>query len=70
VSLLSFNVGVEIGQVAIVGTVWVLLLLVERGSRRLARYGRNATAFGAIVIAAIWTGERALSLAQLLLVSV
>ena len=69
VSLLSFNVGVEIGQVAIVGAVWVLLLLVERGSTRLARYGRNAVAIGAIVIAAVWTGERAVGLAQLLLAS-
>jgi hypothetical protein len=67
VSLVSFNVGVEIGQVAIVAVAWSALLLIERGSRRVAVYGRNGISLAAIAIAALWTGERLMGLAQMAL---
>ncbi|MGI9382017.1 MAG: HupE/UreJ family protein [Methyloligellaceae bacterium] len=59
VSLASFNVGVEIGQVAIVVLVWPLLVLGQRYWPRGSRFGRNAVAAGCIAVAAVWTVERA-----------
>ena len=67
VSLLSFNAGVEVGQLAIVASAWGLLMLVARGSQRAAGYGRAAISIGAIGIAALWTGERASGLLLLML---
>lgn len=67
VSLLSFNVGVEIGQVAIVAVAWGALRALERGSRRAALYGRTAISLGAIAVAVLWTGERLVGLAQMAL---
>ncbi len=58
ISLVSFNVGVEIGQVAIILAVWPLLYLLERRWPRWARAGRIAIAVPCIAIAALWTGER------------
>lgn len=65
VSLLSFNLGVEIGQVAVVAAVWPLLLLVDRYLKRVAQPGRAAVAFACIAVAALWTGERVMALIAL-----
>ncbi len=58
VSLLSFNLGVELGQIAIVLAVWPLLHLVQRHRPTWARAGRVAIALPCIAVAALWTGER------------
>ena len=43
-SLLAFNLGVEIGQVAIVLAIWPLLMMVDRRGARFAHAGRWAVA--------------------------
>ena len=58
VSLLSFNVGVEIGQLLIVSVAWFLLLAVQRANRRFAIGMRAAVATGSIGIACVWAVER------------
>ena len=59
-SLLSFNLGVELGQLAIVALVYPAILLLERASGRAAAASRWAVALGCILVAAVWTGERVL----------
>lgn len=56
VSLVSFNVGIELGQAMIVAVVFPLLLLIRR-----ARWGMHAQAAGAACAAGIglfWFAER------------
>lgn len=65
VSLLSFNLGVELGQIAIVAAVWWFLLLVDRYLRRLAQTGRAGIAFACIAVAALWAGQRVMTLVAL-----
>lgn len=57
-SLLSFNVGVEIGQLAIVLVAWPALLLLRRLNVTAWQYSRLALALACIVIAGYWTYER------------
>jgi len=57
-SLLSFNVSVEIGQLAIVLAFWPTLLLLEKVSVRSWHTTRLAIAFACIGIAGYWTVER------------
>ena len=61
-SLLAFNVGVEIGQVAIVTCVWVVLLAINRIGNSLLIFTRWAVALPCIVISAIWATERFMGL--------
>jgi hypothetical protein len=56
--LLSFNLGVEIGQVALILLVWPTLQLAEQWIPRYALYGRVAVVAPAVAIAAVWTVER------------
>ena len=63
-SLLAFNLGVELGQVAVVLAAWPLLLLADRYSAPLASAGRWAVAAPCIAIATWWAGERALQVLQ------
>ena len=57
-SLLAFNVGVEIGQLAIALCIWPLLwLIAQRQPNRMAAV-RFALAVPCIVVAAIWIGQR------------
>ncbi len=63
-SLLSFNLGVEIGQIAIVVLVWPLFWLLARRGDKPANIARWAVALPCIAIAAVWSVERALLLAQ------
>lgn len=65
VSLLSFNLGVELGQIVIVAAVWPLLTLVDRYLKRLSQPGRAAIAFTCIAVAALWTGQRVMALLAL-----
>ncbi len=60
-SLLAFNVGVEIGQLSIILAAWPAFLLLRRLSDRAWRVGRIGIAAGCIAVAALWTGQRALS---------
>ncbi len=68
-SLLAFNVGVEIGQLAIVLATWPLFRLTERLSLTSWQYLRGAVAFACAAAALFWTGERMLSIMQSLSVS-
>ena len=65
-SLLSFNLGVEIGQLAIVVLIWPLFWLLGRRSERWRQAGQWAVALPCIVIATYWASQRALLLAQTL----
>ena len=64
VGLVSFNIGVELGQIAIVLAVWPLLYLLDRFRPLWARRGRIAIAVPCIAVAALWTGERLAALLQ------
>ncbi|UCH75350.1 MAG: HupE/UreJ family protein [Rhodospirillales bacterium] len=59
-SLLAFNVGVEIGQLAIILAAWPAFRLIERWSSQAWRVGQVGTAAGCIAVAAMWTGQRVL----------
>ena len=61
-SLLAFNVGIEVGQLVIVLAIWPLLMFVaKRFPKRIAAV-RWAVALPCILVATIWTGERAVQL--------
>ncbi len=57
-SLLAFNVGVEIGQIVIVLTTWLLLYIVGRLNRRAASLSRYLIAVGCVLMALYWVVER------------
>jgi hypothetical protein len=57
-SLLAFNVGVEIGQLAIVLAVWPLFHLMRFMNFRVWRVAQIGSAVGCIGVASIWTIER------------
>ena len=57
-TLLGFNLGVEIGQIAIILVFFPLLFLV-RSNRLYLRFGIQAIASGFIVVAGYWFIERA-----------
>ncbi len=61
-SLISFNVGIEIGQVAIVVVMWSFLLVFGRWSVKGARWARLGVAGVAISVAVYWVVERGLGL--------
>jgi hypothetical protein len=63
-SLLAFNLGVELGQVLIILATWPLFRLVARWNDRAWQIGRWGVALPCISIAALWTGQRALMMAQ------
>lgn len=60
-SLLSFNVSVEIGQLAIVLIAWPSLVLLRRLSVPAWHYTRLGVASACIAVAAFWTYERVVS---------
>ncbi len=66
-SLISFNIGVEIGQVLIVGAAWAVLLAVARISRSALVAAHWVVALPCIALASFWTLERGLSLVGILL---
>lgn len=61
-SLISFNIGVEIGQLGIVVLVWPLFWLLARRGLRTVQAGRWVVALPAMTVAGIWAGERFQSL--------
>ena len=63
-SLLSFNLGVEIGQVAIVLACWPLLWWLSKQSRRWLQYSRWLIAIPCIAVATYWTSQRTFMVIQ------
>ncbi len=63
-SLLSFNIGVEVGQLAIVVVVWPLLRWSAHKSERLATAIRWSIAIPCIGVASFWLTERATALLE------
>ena len=58
VSLLSFNVGVELGQLAVVAVLWPVMWLIAKRSVRWHKRAKWVIAVPAIALASVWTGER------------
>lgn len=58
-SLLSFNVGVELGQLSVGAAVWLLLCMAQAAPRPGATRLRLGVGLGAALIALCWVGERA-----------
>ena len=63
-SLLAFNLGVELGQVLIILATWPLFRLTARWNQNAWRIGRWGVALPCVLIATLWTGQRALMVAQ------
>ena len=63
-SLLAFNLGVEIGQVLIILAAWPVFRLLARWSDRAWAIGRWGVALPCVLIATLWTGQRALLVVQ------
>jgi hypothetical protein len=60
-SLLAFNVGVEIGQLSVILAAWPAFRLIQRSSDNAWRIGQVGIATACIAVAAVWTGQRVLS---------
>lgn len=65
-SLLAFNLGVEIGQIAVVLAVWPLCRLCLHLGENAWLLGRRGVAILAALVAMTWAAERALSIAAAL----
>jgi len=65
-SLLFFNVGVELGQVAIVGAMFAVLAALARLGDRPAALARTGIAACSIGIAVVWTAERLAMVGQVI----
>ena len=65
-SLLAFNVGVEIGQLTVILVTWSIFRLLERSSKTAWRFGRIGIALACMLVAVVWTGQRAWSLIEVL----
>ena len=63
-SLLSFNIGVEIGQVLIVLACWPLFRLLSRLGDRGRLVAQWGVAAPCIAVAAFWTAQRAMLVMQ------
>ena len=59
-SLLAFNVGVEIGQLAIILAAWCVFRLFERSGNSAWRISRIGIAMACMAVAVLWTGQRVL----------
>ena len=57
-SLVGFNVGVEIAQIAIIVSVWMLLITADSRLSRFSHAGRALGATTCIAIASFWTVQR------------
>jgi len=65
-SLLSFNLGVEIGQIVIILLSWPLFRLIARLNNSYWVLVRGGVAGAAIAVAALWTVQRVMLLAPTL----
>ena len=61
-SLLAFNAGIEVGQLLIVLALWPFLMLAAKRFPKWIAAVRWAVALSCILVATIWTGERAVQL--------
>jgi len=61
-SLLAFNVGIESGQLTIIVIAWPAFRLIQSSSEYAWRIGRIGIATVCIAVAAVWTGQRVLSI--------
>ena len=61
-SLVAFNVGVELGQIAIVALIWPIMWYLARKGPKPVQVARWAAALPCMVVAGVWTGERGLQL--------
>jgi hypothetical protein len=59
-SLLGFNLGVEIGQLAIISAIFPMLFLVRRV--RLYQFAMRACSVGLIAIGLLWAAERSMGI--------
>ena len=57
-SLISFNIGVEIGQLGIVVLVWPLFWYLARRGDKPVNLARWSVALPCMAFAAVWAGER------------
>ena len=64
VSLLSFNVGVELGQLIVVILTVGVLFIVDRFFSRYRQITRATVALACIAVAALWVGQRSFVLLQ------
>ena len=60
-SLLAFNLGVELGQLLIIVTVWPLFRMIRLGSDFAWLIGRWGVAMSCSIVALFWAGQRALA---------
>ncbi|MCY1226372.1 HupE / UreJ protein [compost metagenome] len=63
-SLAAFNVGIEMGQLAIIFMVWPIFLLIRHKNTKAWQVSRLGIATSCVAVALFWTGERALSLVE------
>ena len=63
-SLISFNVGVELGQVAIVAVVFPIFWWLAKRGEKLVTTVRWVIALPCMAVAGVWVAERALMLAE------
>ena len=61
-SLISFNVGIEIGQLGIILLAWPALRWLDQRSPRLSARVRLTVASGSVAVALVWVGTRSLAL--------
>ncbi len=64
-SLITFNIGVEIGQVLIVVVVWCIYLILHRISPKVDNFTRWLLMLISIGLATYWAVERAVNLVRL-----
>ncbi len=62
-ALLSFNLGVEAGQLMVVGLAWAATVLVRRWSLPLARAVKRPALYGIGALASFWTLSRIVAIA-------
>ena len=60
-SLLAFNLGVELGQLLIIVTVWPLFRMIRLGSDFAWLIGRWGVATSCSIVALFWVGQRAVA---------
>ena len=61
-SLAAFNIGVELGQLLIIITIWPLFRLVKSLNQTLWLFSSRGIAAGCATLALFWAGERVLAL--------
>ena len=59
VSLISFNIGVEIGQLLVVAAIWPAFVIGMKRLERTTFLARNAIALAALCVALYWSYQRA-----------